>query len=452
MPDTVTDTINAAPTKQFFIYMLVRDVPLVRAIIDLVDNSLDGALRSGGDRLDDYWVTIQLDSNRFQIRDNCGGIPLYIASEYAFRFGRPPDAPPTEGSIGQFGVGMKRTIFKLGNYFCVRSATSHSRFSVRQDVKQWLQNAEEWSFGFESKESEVDVPIESRGTEVEVLNLHQAVSESFARETFLTELKIATENAHARSLQRGFRISINGTPLGVQEFRLLSSEHLSPAHVHLEMEAPPGSPHGVRINIYAGLSNERSFEKGGWYVFCNGRQVLAADQSSTTGWTEAFEAAEGEKDIKLPKYHADFAYFRGFVFFESQDSSLLPWTTTKTGVDSDSKVYRAALREMMKLMRPIIKFLRDLAEEAGEHNSSSQSEGSLAEAMKSAPNVIYSSIERIGAFASPARRARTRRDTVNIQYERPRELVEKVKRRLGAESARQVGEMTFTYFVEAECE
>ncbi len=29
--------INAEPTKDLFIYMLVRDIPLIRAIIDLVD-------------------------------------------------------------------------------------------------------------------------------------------------------------------------------------------------------------------------------------------------------------------------------------------------------------------------------------------------------------------------------------------------------------------------------
>ena len=37
--------INASPTKEFFIHMLTRDIPLTRAILDLVDNSVDGARR-----------------------------------------------------------------------------------------------------------------------------------------------------------------------------------------------------------------------------------------------------------------------------------------------------------------------------------------------------------------------------------------------------------------------
>jgi hypothetical protein len=46
-PDTMR--IKASPSKEFFIHMLTRDVQLSRAIIDLVDNSVDGAKRLRGD-------------------------------------------------------------------------------------------------------------------------------------------------------------------------------------------------------------------------------------------------------------------------------------------------------------------------------------------------------------------------------------------------------------------
>ncbi|MGH9433064.1 MAG: hypothetical protein ACRD3T_16150, partial [Terriglobia bacterium] len=50
-PQNQQALINASPTKEFFISMLTRDIPLTRAIIDLVDNSVDGArrLRPTGD-------------------------------------------------------------------------------------------------------------------------------------------------------------------------------------------------------------------------------------------------------------------------------------------------------------------------------------------------------------------------------------------------------------------
>src|SRR5258706_7202288 len=117
--------INGSPTKDFFIHMLVRDIPLNRAVIDLVDNSVDGARRLRKDAsYDGLWVRLEIKPTHFRIADNCGGIPVNIARDYAFRFGRPPGAPSIEGSIGQFGVGMKRTFFKLGRKLAVESATS----------------------------------------------------------------------------------------------------------------------------------------------------------------------------------------------------------------------------------------------------------------------------------------------------------------------------------------
>src|SRR5206468_348474 len=130
--------INASPTKEFFIYMLTRDIPLTRAILDLVDNSVDGArrMRANGD-FTGLSVRMELDRTHFKIADNCGGIPVDIARNYAFRFGRPREAPATPGSVGQFGVGMKRTFFKLGRHFKVASVTASSRFTIDIDVERW---------------------------------------------------------------------------------------------------------------------------------------------------------------------------------------------------------------------------------------------------------------------------------------------------------------------------
>ena len=184
MPDVVTDSqrINASPTKEFFIFMLVRDIPLSRAIIDLVDNCVDGALRlRGGGNFDGLWVRIEVDPEYFRIADNCGGIPVPLARDYAFRFGRPKEAPPVEGSIGQFGVGMKRTFFKLGKRFRVQSATAVSRFTVEEDVDEWIrrhspEGAEDWHFEFKTIEENITVPSEQQGTIIEIERLHESVA------------------------------------------------------------------------------------------------------------------------------------------------------------------------------------------------------------------------------------------------------------------------------------
>src|SRR5688572_4699982 len=120
------DTAKAVPTKQFFVSMLTRDISLVDAILDLVDNCLDGALRlSYGGHVDysKHFVAITMTIESFTIEDNCGGIPREIAINYAFKMGREPDDSRDAESetIGMYGVGMKRAIFKIGKNAVVHS-------------------------------------------------------------------------------------------------------------------------------------------------------------------------------------------------------------------------------------------------------------------------------------------------------------------------------------------
>ena len=124
--------VHAEPTKEFFIEMLVRDIALNRAIIDLVDNSVDGARRKcPKGKYDGLWIEITADKGKFEIKDNCGGISLETARFYAFRFGRPKGMEATPHSVGQFGVGMKRALFKLGSRFRVVSSTASPTSATR---------------------------------------------------------------------------------------------------------------------------------------------------------------------------------------------------------------------------------------------------------------------------------------------------------------------------------
>ena len=76
--------------------------------------------------------------------------------------------------------------------------------------------------------------------------------------------------------------------------------------------------------------------RAGWYLFCNDRLLLAADQTALTGWGVAAAA-----------YHPQYRLFRGYVYLTATDSSLLPWNTTKTGVDEDSSIFRQVRSEVL---------------------------------------------------------------------------------------------------------
>ena len=52
MAENKYSTVDATPVKSFFVDMLTRDIELVDAILDLLDNCVDGILRLKGDYSD----------------------------------------------------------------------------------------------------------------------------------------------------------------------------------------------------------------------------------------------------------------------------------------------------------------------------------------------------------------------------------------------------------------
>lgn len=66
--------ISAEPTKAFFVDMLTRDIALEQAVLDLVDNSVDGAKALKGDNpllpFEGRKIQIIFSKERFEIFDN----------------------------------------------------------------------------------------------------------------------------------------------------------------------------------------------------------------------------------------------------------------------------------------------------------------------------------------------------------------------------------------------
>ena len=441
MSDT---TIKASPTKDFFIHMLTRDVLLTRAIIDLVDNSVDGAkrLRPDGD-FTGLQVAINFSADEFRIQDNCGGIAVEIARDYAFRFGRPKDAPSTIGSVGQFGVGMKRTFFKLGRFFRVESATAISRFEMEVDVDDWLNqggDTDSWHFDFKKLEENVDTPPDQVGTWIVVSRLLEEPKQSFQLHGFLRDLQQGLAEGHALVLAQGLAISVNGVHLSHHPLELLKSDDIIPGFV--EKLYYENEPNPVHVRLYVGIS-QRLKDEGGWYVFCNGRMVLRADQGLVTGWGE-------DEGSSTPRYHPDYAFFRGYVFFDCEDASKLPWTTTKTGVDADTWLYRTVREEMIQISKPVLKFLRELRAERAEVAAGDRVISALEKVIqRSVPNAI-TQLTPMAVFSGPKTEPVLGPRMQKIQYSKPLDEVNAVKKRLGARSFTEVGIQTFEYYKQYE--
>ena len=431
----VRPQINAMPTKTFFVDMLVKDIPLERAVLDLVDNCIDGAkrLRPGEPPVfAGLSVALSLNAEQFEIKDNCGGFDIGTAKDYAFRFGRPAKATTTDYSIGQFGVGMKRALFKFGRYFEVHSTTRNQRWSMKVDVDDWEEDPD-WHFDFDDIEDDLNNPEEECGTYILVKKLRPEVAARFTQSYFRRSLTETIRSHQRQFLAFGLAIDFEGTHLTNTDLRMRTGGHFSPAIEEVTFDEKSDKPIAVRIVVGLGESVP---SQAGWYIVCNGRVVLSADRSEETGWDTVSEQKEG-----IPKYHNQYSRFRGVVFFNCQSSRKLPWNTTKTGLDTSSPIWLAVVPKMLDHTRTAIKFLNALDDEIEEYGrSSAPLLGALARETSSLDVEKFQGARDFSWNKNP--RAPGPKMT-KIQYSREQAKIQTLMRALNVTSARAVGQATF---------
>ncbi len=348
------DHAIATPTKKFFVNMLTRDIKLEDAILDLLDNCLDGALRcANGTEVDysRYWVKITLDAGHFAIMDNCGGIPRDVAKEYAFKMGREPNdnRDADNETIGMYGVGMKRAIFKMGRSAVVKTRHGDDAFEVPIKT-EWL-DSQDWA-PLPMNNLILEEQLQDPGTEIRVQNLFPGVARHFNNPGFLNDLETSISEHFTTFLQRGLTVSVNGKKIAPVHVEVLVSENENdPAPYVFQKEID-----GVLVSITVGLNTgrglaeddddspeferDRSAATAGWTVFCNDRAVIVGDKSRLTGWGDG-----------MPLYHYQYSIITGIVEFRSKTAELLPVTTTKRALDASSDIWLQALVKMKEGMR-----------------------------------------------------------------------------------------------------
>lgn len=438
MADGQPGAISAEPTKAFFVDMLVRDIPLEQAVLDLVDNCIDGAKRLAAQdnpiAFDTRKVEIEFDADRFRIWDNCGGFGVDTARDYAFRFGRPAGAKSTPHSIGQFGVGMKRALFKFGRNFLVRSATTTEEWAVEVDVPKWESDVG-WNFPWADFGDRDVISTDAPGTEIVVTHLRPEVSAKFSTSNFYNAIVGLIQSKHRQFISDGLEIRVNTTRIDATNLSLLFNNDLKPGVEFMTFYGD--NPPQVDIKIIVGVGGSLPREAG-WYVICNGRVVLEADRRPITGWGLMEEAASR---IFMPSFHNQFARFRGIVSFDCADSSRVPWNTTKTDVDQDSPVWRQTFERMMEMMRPVIDFLNELDKDIDENT---RENSPLLDFVAKAPSKPTTTMTERATFSAPARGAVTKGPKyIKVQYSKLLEDVEFLQEELNLKSAKAVGERTF---------
>lgn len=360
------DPVDASPVKSFFVSMLTRDIRLEDAILDLLDNCVDGALRSIAKKtsdkkpFEDFFASIEYNKDLFSIEDNCGGIP-WALKDYAFRMGRANDRPEgPEESVGVYGIGMKRAIFKLGRDCLISTQNHDDRYEV-EITPSWIANEGQWTIPVRSAKKQ----MRQDGTTIVVGSLYKGISARFSDDykEFTKELKRLVSTHYSFIIDKGFKVKINKDVIDPKPTRFIYSRSSRAAESIRPFVFKATTKDDVEVFLVIGFTRpitvpsdndlledredgKYSSADAGWTILCNDRAVVYCDRTELTGWGDA----------GVPRFHNQFIAITGIVEFRAANPSKLPTTTTKRGIDASSSLFLQVKQKMREGMRIFIDY------------------------------------------------------------------------------------------------
>ena len=433
---------DANPEKRLFISLLTRDIPMIAAMLDLIDNSVNAAVEPFAERLetaDGYVdvlnddkispsadIKINISSDQIDIIDTAPGISSGTAQKHVFKFGRSAEEENETDRLSVYGLGLKRAIFKLGNQVHIVSDHIDGGFELKLDVAKWAKDPRiPWKFDLVQR---APVSKDKCGTRISVSELYAETKKRVLDGLFLKQLQEGISRTYSFFLAKFVNIFVGDEavqPANLQSGRNIEKDGLVSGEVSCAIAAGLGIPESGRFK-------EAS---AGWHVFCNGRAVVHADKSSLTGWN----------NNGLPTFQPKHRPFLGTVFFVSKHAELLPWDTTKSRINEDSEIWQEAKRLMVSVGRPVTSFLDSRYSDEG----TSMDMKELSETSQGKVSAISVSTSKKTTFKAPKRAAKT---TTRIQFDAKIDDVQAITDYLmkPSMSGSEVGRHTFNFFLKNE--
>ena len=277
----------------------------------------------------------------------------------------------------------------------------------------------------------------SDGTKILITELNDDVRSLFSDEDFIESIRKTVSRVQYFSISKGISILVNGQTILGKDIELLMSDDVKPYYEE-------GDRDGVHYRLIAGLGKVGEPKLSGWYIFCNDRLVVEADQTSLTGW--------GTGGIR--QWHDEHVMFRGILYLNSAETIKLPLTTTKKGIDATATLYQVMLVKMRNAMLQIIPFLSSITKLKGDANDYRHS---LEESLERVDVSFLKTYDFTGysqkKFVAPKISPRTwnkQFKTTRISYDADTELVEKAKSASGVRSNKDLGLLTFNSYVKMQ--
>lgn len=326
-----TGTIPTTPDKRIM-EALISDLSYEDAVCELIDNSIDSAIRNNEQdevRIDVIYnaETSEGGTDELIIRDDGGGVPEEDL-EVLVRLATSSDQN-LDSAIGVYGVGLKRACFKLGSK--ARIETRHLSDDQTHGIlipEDWLQSEGEWS----DLTKLAGDSLEAGTTEIRI----QGVQFEFDADR-LREIIQQTYEYYLKGTEEGFlaNIYINDNPVDPPEPVDWSYNPFG-FHPRRYPEVPIqadefGLSDDIYVTITVGLLREGG-NNSGTDIFCQGRKVLHADRGPEGGYTSG----------DLNNWSGSMNRFKLILeFWTDGDNKDLPWNSSKSDIEYSRVLQKA---------------------------------------------------------------------------------------------------------------
>lgn len=337
--EKVHEQAQLLPTKDT-LTALKSDVTLESACLELCDNSIDAWERTSN-RTDPGIIsidsTIQDDRTELTIRDNTGGVPREQAS-MLFGLGRTAKTQ-TDGTIGTFGVGAKKSLVNLGVPFRIKSrAAGEASGWTYKITEEWFDREQDWTVPIHESDE-----LPPGTTEIKIYDLNYRWNGEIS-EHLRTQLGkaynmfLSDDMQDARGTDYDLTITVDGESVvaeGSPSWSYTPFDRLHPRRYENIQISDPEMENQITLHITVGLLTKKDATKAGTDIYCQERKVRSALRNNVGGF--------GNSTDQIGNFNSRHERLKIIVELETTgDGRRLPWNTQKTSIDEYNPIMQGS--------------------------------------------------------------------------------------------------------------
>lgn len=332
---------------------LTQDITTLEAIYDLIDNSIDAARRDifkNKEFVSDmygmpkdysgYCINITVNDKEIIISDNSLGFSKYDLENKSFMIGKPSNH---EFGIGQYGIGLKRALLKIGRKYSLTTDDNKNRFVADFSNKDIVGDKDFIT-------SKIMTSHNEKSTTFKINQLRPNILPDIKSEAWYDNAIKGISQRYTIYLEKGLKINIEyfkKQKINIDSVlvKIRKNSRFKPFIKNYDLG------NGVTAIINAGIHEKYLFpEEDGYsrsntskiskefgiYIICNDRVIVGHSTESIHGWKT--------------KWHNEYNGFVCIVRFISKDPSLLPMNTAKTAITVDAAIFLDAASKIQPIV------------------------------------------------------------------------------------------------------